>query len=108
MSEREFQDQVVRLAKLLGWKVAHFRQGRTARGWRTPMTGDVGWPDLVLARNGTVLFRELKVNARPTEAQRDWLTALAAGGLDAAVWTADDWPEIERVLTAPNVREKGT
>jgi hypothetical protein len=54
-TEREFQRQVIDLARLLGWRCAHFRPGRTARGWRTPVQADgAGFPDLqpVRARDG--------------------------------------------------------
>ena len=47
MSERELQDAVIQLARLLGWRVAHFRPAMTTRGWRTPVSADgAGFPDL--------------------------------------------------------------
>lgn len=51
MSEAAFQRQVTGLAQLLGWHWAHFRPGRTERGWATPVSGPIGagFPDLVLA-----------------------------------------------------------
>lgn len=78
MSERELQDAVIELAKLLGWKAAHFRPARTGKGWRTPMQGDPGFPDVVLAREGRVLFLELKAErGKLSFSQEQWLEALA-------------------------------
>jgi hypothetical protein len=46
--EQSFQSVVIEVARLTGWRVAHFRAARTAHGWRTPVTADgAGWPDLV-------------------------------------------------------------
>jgi len=52
MTEQQLLDAIVQAAKLHGWMVAHFRPALTAKGWRTPMQGDPGFPDLVLARKG--------------------------------------------------------
>ena len=73
MTEQQLLDAIVQAAKLHGWMVAHFRPALTAKGWRTPMQGDPGFPDLVLARKGEVLFLELKSQkGRMTEAQTAW------------------------------------
>lgn len=104
MTETQLLEAVVDLAVTLGWHVAHFRPARTADGqWRTAMTGQKGFPDLVLAhpRHGT-MFRELKDDRRPLEDdQVAWLEALASGGADAGVWRPRDWRDgtIERALT---------
>lgn len=68
MSERELQDNVVELAQHLGWLVHAERPAWTEKGYRTPIQGNAGFPDLVLAnyffivRNQPqkVLFVELK------------------------------------------------
>jgi hypothetical protein len=50
-SEASFLEQIIDLAHLFGWRVAHFRAARTFSGWRTPVQGDgKGFPDLVLCR----------------------------------------------------------
>lgn len=98
-SEDDFQKQVIELAQLRGWRVAHFRKARVmVRGketWRTPVSGDgEGFPDLVLARRGTVLFRELKSETgRISFEQQQWL--IECGG---KVWRPSHWPTIEREL----------
>ena len=83
MPEKGWQQEVIAYAHDHGWRVAHFRPARTARGWRTPMQGDPGFPDLVLARDGAVLLIELKKwGEHPSEEQLDWI--MAAG--DAGQW----------------------
>lgn len=73
ISEDEFLRAVIDLAKLRGWRVAHFRPARTRGGWRTPVQGHNGFPDLVLARNGVVIFAELKTDGgKLSEDQQTW------------------------------------
>jgi len=102
VTERELQRAVLRLARLLGWRVAHFRPARTARGWRTPVEADgAGWPDLVLVRGSLLLFRELKGDGGRLRAEQEWwLVALREAGQDAGLWTGQDWCSglIEREL----------
>lgn len=87
-TEGEFQEAVITLAKLNGWMVAHFRPARTENGWRTPMTGDKGFPDLVLARAGRVVFAELKAHGkRLSKEQQDWAAALSGDNERAEVYT---------------------
>lgn len=43
--ERQWQAQVIELARILGWRVAHFRPALTKHGWRTPVQADgAGFP----------------------------------------------------------------
>jgi hypothetical protein len=103
MTEAELQRQVLQLARLCGWRTAHFRPARTAHGWRTAVAGDgAGFPDLVLCRGRQLLFVELKADKgklRPE--QETWIRALREAGAEAYVWRPRDWPEIDRRLTAP-------
>lgn len=93
MTERELQRGVIDVARLLGYRVAHFRPALTGRGWRTPVQADgTGFPDLVLCGRGQVLFRELKVRGNTlTAEQAAWLTELRSAGADVGVWTDADW-----------------
>jgi hypothetical protein len=90
MTEAELQEAVIEAAQWAGYLVAHFRPARTADGgWVTAMTGDAGFPDLVLAhkRSHRVLFRELKSEkGRPTPQQLVWLTATRG-----RIWRPIDW-----------------
>lgn len=77
MNEGQFTTAVIDLAHYRGWLVAHFRPARTVTGWRTAMQGDKGFPDLVMARDGRVIYAELKVGKNDlTVDQRKWSAAL--------------------------------
>lgn len=93
-TEADFTRHVITAARQRGWLAAHFRPARTKQGWTTAMIGDVGYPDLTLARRSEVIWAELKVGAnKPTRAQSRWLNEL--GG---QVWTPTDWDLILRTL----------
>jgi hypothetical protein len=107
-SEREWQAAVVDLACLYGWRIAHFRPGHTARGWRTPVAVDgAGFPDLVLVRDGELVFAEPKGQAgRVTPAQRQWLDALErVPRVRAEVWRPSDFDRLHELLRRPAPRE---
>lgn len=81
MSEEELQATIVEAAQRLGFLVHHTRPARTARGeWRTPVQGDVGFPDLLLARHpGLVFAWELKsARGRLGIMQETWGRALGS------------------------------
>jgi hypothetical protein len=103
VTEREFQESVIQLAQICGFKVAHFRAARTTTGWRTPVSGDgAGYPDLTLVRPPELLIVELKAErGKLSAAQREWLQALDMCGVEIAVWRPRDWPAIEERLTRP-------
>jgi len=92
LTEKQFSQMVVDLARLCG-----FRVYRTHDSRRSPL----GFPDLILChpKRRLTLYRELKVEGgRLTAEQRQWLTDLQAAGNDALVWRPADWPAIEKIL----------
>jgi hypothetical protein len=93
VTEAELQRATIELARLLGYRAAHFRASLTAKGWRTAVEGDgAGFPDLVIAGHGRVLYRELKCGRnRLTVEQGEWLEALEDAGCDVGVWHEIDW-----------------
>ena len=99
-SEAQFQQAVVDLAQLKGWLVHHARPARTKDGgWRTPIQGDKGAPDLLMVneRTGRLILAELKSElGRPTGDQLRWGRALMAGcGPNCyRLWRPSDFPEI--------------
>ena len=77
--EKDFQRTVIEMAKVLGWRVHAERPAiRQSGKWSTPIQGDAGFPDLVLAHpQKGVIFAELKSErGRLSEGQRDWYSAL--------------------------------
>lgn len=99
-TEDGFTAAVLQLAKLRGWRSAHFRPARTATGWRTAVAGDgKGFPDLVLIRNGVLVVAELKTDRGQTSPEQDdWLGAFQAAGIEATVWRPSDWETIKKRL----------
>lgn len=119
MNERELQKGVIDCARLFGWRVAHFRPAQTARGWRTPVEADgAGFPDLVLVRDGRLIFAELKGDSgRLSEAQTAWLVALEVVNvahvcgpcIEVYRWKPADWTSgrIEQLLRPAHVNVRG-
>ena len=101
LTEADFLRQVLDLARILGWRSAHFRPAWSGRGWRTPVQGDgAGFPDLILVRRERVIAAELKreQGGRVSDDQLLWLRALDAAGLETAVWRPSDFPAIQETL----------
>jgi hypothetical protein len=106
LSEAQFQKQVLALAKLRGWRVAHFKTAQTAKGaYVTPVAADgKGFPDLVMVRAepgfvARLIFAELKADrGRLGPQQLEWIQALAESDAEMYVWRPADWDEIEEVL----------
>jgi hypothetical protein len=99
ISETIFQSQIIAAARLYHWRIVHHRPALNRSGkWSTPMEGDKGFPDLVLAKNGYVILAELKSNTgKLGPGQQEWLTEL---GEHARLWRPRDWNEIVQELSA--------
>lgn len=113
MTEAQLQTAIIHLARLLQWRVCHFRAARTAHGWATPVQADgAGFPDLTMVRNGHLIFAELKTTkGRVSPAQRIWLDQLGAVtfGADRVQvfeWRPDHWTSgvIETILKTTGSR----
>lgn len=101
MSEQELLDNVIQLAHLFGWTIAHFRPAMTAKGWRTPVAADgKGFPDLVLVRDRVVYVELKSTRGVLSNQQVVWSGALAGAGAEYYVWRPADWSSgwIEDVL----------
>lgn len=93
MSEDDLLRTVIDMAQRMGVLVAHFRPAQSKTGrWLTAVQGDgKGFPDLVVAGGGGVLFRELKAaKGSTTPEQRRWLGMLTTAEADADVWRPAD------------------
>lgn len=93
-SEKEFQENVVALAKTLGYMVYHPYDSRRS----TP-----GYPDLTLVKGRRLIMAELKTATGKVSAhQQEWIDALGQvdGQLQVVVWRPEHWLDgtIERVL----------
>ena len=90
MTEKQFQTQIVMVAKANGWIVYHTYDSRRS---------EPGFPDLVLVRD-RVLFRELKTDTgRISQAQQEWGDVLTKAGADFAIWRPRDLKAIVKELS---------
>lgn len=91
ITEKQFSQQIVELAALLGWKVY--------RTWNS-IHSPAGYPDLTMARENRLIFAELKSETgKVSEAQQQWLSALAATGKsEVYVWRPEQFDEIAEKL----------
>ncbi len=78
MTEEDLLRAVLQLAKMNGWRTAHFRTAQIAGRYQTPVQGDgKGWPDLTLVKAGRIIFAELKSAAGRLEPEQEiWLEML--------------------------------
>jgi hypothetical protein len=100
MDEAQWQAQVVQLAQTLGWMVQHTRPAKVGEKWLTPITGDAGFPDLVLAHpKRGVIFVELKTETgRLSAGQVTWRRVLNTGGAEYYLWRPDDLMQVMKRL----------
>jgi hypothetical protein len=100
-SARQFQSAVIDMAKVFGWRVAHFHDSRrqVKPGVFVGDQAAAGFPDLVLTRNSALMFAELKTEKGRLKAeQRAWIEALREAGQAVHLWRPRDWSRIEDVL----------
>ena len=99
MTERQLSKAIVALAEMLGWRV--FTVSNTKAAALRSHSG-VGFPYLLMVRNGQLIAAELKVKGRKaTSAQQEWLAALSlAECVHAVIWRECDWHNgsVERAL----------
>jgi hypothetical protein len=94
VTEAELLDAIRDLARYRKWLTYH-----TYRATRS----EAGFPDLVLARSGRLVFAELKsASGRLSTAQRTWMLALRSldGVVEYHLWTPKQWHDgtIDEIL----------
>ena len=102
ISEADLQAQIIDLAHLYGWRIAHFRPALTTHGWRTPVSADgKGFPDLCLVKGGNLIFWEVKSGYSPLSPEQDeWLKRLGrVDGVVATIVRVADWEYICKTLS---------
>src|SRR5258706_10722087 len=90
MTEREWQAQVVQLARTLGWDhIYHTHDSRSS---------EPGFPDLVLVRE-RVVYLELKTDTgKLSAAQEGWIAALVRARAEVYVCRPMDLPRLAKIL----------
>lgn len=98
MTEDQLLSAIVQMAHVYRWLAYHVRNSR-----RGIVQGDVGFPDLIMARPPRLIVAELKdgkPRSMPTMMQAEWLDELRGCGAEAYLWRPIDWlkGDIQRVL----------
>jgi hypothetical protein len=92
VSEDQLLRAVLEHAAWLGLLVHHCRPARTAKGWRTPIQGTRGFPDLAIAGPGGLLLPETKSTTGSLDPdQRRWRDVLLASGQPWRLWRPQQW-----------------
>lgn len=101
-SEADFQIAVQEYATLRGWSWMHIQKAVNEREyWRTPVTGTLGkgFPDLLMVRDGRLVFIELKAaKGKLSPNQTHVLGLLGLTMAECYVWRPVDWPTILQTL----------
>lgn len=83
MNESHWQQRITDLCDLLDLKWHHETDSRRSKS---------GFPDLVIAGPGGVMFVELKTDkGRVSKDQEEWIARLRAGGAEAHIWRPCHW-----------------
>lgn len=102
ITERQFQEQILQLAAIMGWECVHFRPAQTRHGWRTPVQGSLGpgWPDLVLVRDDRIIFAELKRDGGKATPEQERVLRLlgATGHAEVYIWRPAAFDAITALL----------
>lgn len=102
-SERQFQDRIIQVAQLYGWKLIYHPPDNvpvTARsGARYVQNIKAGWPDLVLCRPPEILFWEIKTEkGKVKPEQEQWIDALHRCGLEVRIIRPSDFAWVQERL----------
>lgn len=109
-NERDFMKRVITWAVMNGWLVCHISDRPPNLESFDFRQFEVGFPDLVMTRDGVLIFAELKSQkGRIQKTQQLWIDALReveVHAMDAhdffwvrtVIWRPADWPEIEKLL----------
>jgi hypothetical protein len=100
MSEAELQGNIIDMAHRFGWLIHAERTAVNMRGvYSTPIQGDTGFPDLIIAKRKHLYFVELKSESgNVSEAQQVWWRCLSSPKYQ--LWRPRDWFSgyIEQIL----------
>jgi hypothetical protein len=100
--ESEFQAKVIETARLLGYRVAHFRPALTKHGWRTAVSADgAGFFDLVMVNpvRFRVIYAELKSETgKLSPEQKEWADAMLKAGQEVYCWKPNQFDEVAKIL----------
>ena len=89
ITEKQFQDQIIELAKYCGYLVYHDADSRRS---------EPGFPDLCLVGDKLIFLEVKRQSGVVSEAQKIWITRLVKNGITARVVRPSDWESIQKML----------
>lgn len=108
ITEATYQEAIIQIARLYGWRVAHFRPAMTKDGWRTAVAADgKGYPDLTMVKPGRLIFAEIKSEkGKLSEDQANWIDAFKlVPGIEVYLWRPSQFEEVVALLRKPAITE---
>lgn len=97
-SERQFQNFVIARALNHGWTYYHAPDNKPDKSGRIQNIVK-GFPDMVLVKDGKLVFAELKTETgRVSPEQKEWLAKLSATGCECFVWRPSMWEQVNAYL----------
>lgn len=100
LREREWQSEVIFQAKARGWKWYHPPDNKPNAYGRIQQIV-AGFPDLVLVKNGTIIFVELKRETGVMSVEQEgWFEELRACGLTCYLWRPSDFLDMVQILNS--------
>jgi VRR-NUC domain-containing protein len=81
LTEKEWQQQIVQLARTLGYRIYHTYDSRRSQP---------GFPDLVLVRDRVIYVELKRESGKLTDSQISWVESLKAAGAEIYVWRPSD------------------
>jgi hypothetical protein len=90
-TELDCERTIIAAAKILGYRVHGERTAWSRGKFSTPIKGDPGWPDLLIAGHGHLFAVELKRHPnKVTDEQEAWLDELQRAGIwSGVVWVPE-------------------
>jgi hypothetical protein len=105
MTEAEFQNGIVAQARTSGYRVHFVPDTLYRRSFSGKHKGhgldlgDRGFPDLLIVRNGSIHYRELKIGRNKLDAEQEsWRDELLAAGQDWRLWHGNDYDELMEAI----------
>lgn len=90
ITEKQWLQQIVDLAKLMGWRTYH--------PWLS-IRSTHGFPDLTLVRERLILVELKSETGKLSRDQQDWIAALKQAGVETYVWKPSDFDEAFQILS---------
>lgn len=98
ISEHDWQNIVINIARINGWSTYHAPDNRPGRSGHVQQIV-AGWPDLAFVRENEFFVAELKREiGKASPEQVEWIRLLDTAGIEAYIWRPSDEREVRERL----------